>query len=131
MAHDLGGALDLRHRLFRRLRHDADVDRSRAHRVVHQPRIGARRHQRLVELVRHRGGEFAHAAEPRQSRQLLLLQAQLRLGAPPLGHQFAGDQPGHRQHQHQRLERREVERARRQQLNAEDEAELRDQISRR
>ena len=104
MPHDLGGALDLRHRLFRRFQRRVTMSIVlRAHRIVHQPRIGAGRHQRLVEFVRHRGGELAHAAEPRQTRQRLLLQAQLRFGAPPLGDQFAGDESGHRQHQHQRL----------------------------
>ena len=87
----------------------ADIGIARAHRVVDQPRISAGRHQRLIELVRHRRREFAHAAEPRQTRQLLLLQAQLRLGAAPLGDQFAGDQPGHRQNEHQRLKGGDVE----------------------
>ena len=38
-----------------------------AYRVVDQARIGAGRHQRLVQFVRQRGGELAHAAEPRQA----------------------------------------------------------------
>ena len=68
MAHDFGGALDLRDRLFRGLGSRRDIDRRRAHRIVDQPRVSAGRHQGLIELMRDRGGEFAHAAEPRKTR---------------------------------------------------------------
>ena len=55
--------------------------------------------------MRHRGRQFAQAAEPRQaapgdSRWSL----QLRFHAAPLGHKLPGDQTGHGQDQHQRLQ---------------------------
>ena len=84
VAHDFGGALDLCHRLFRGLGNRHDIDRRRAHRIVHQPRVSAGRHQRLIELMRDRGREFAHAAKPRKTRKRVLLQAQLGFGTPPL-----------------------------------------------
>ena len=77
VAHDFSGALNLRHRLLRGLGDCHDIDRCLAHRIVYQPRISAGRHQRLIELMRHRGRELAHAAEPGKTRMRFLLQAQL------------------------------------------------------
>ena len=127
MAHDFGGALNLSNRLFRGFGSRYDINRRRAHRIVDKPGIGAGRHQRLIELMRDRGGELTHAAKPRQTRMRFLLQTQLRFGTPPLGNQFTGNQARHRQDEHECLEGRYVECSGRKKLDAQDQPELRDQ----
>src|SRR5215470_9709424 len=92
--------------------------------AVDQPRISARRHQRLIQLVRHRRGKLSHAAELREARMRFLMQAQLRFSATVLCHKFPSEKARQCEHQHERLELRQLRDAFWEEIQPRDKSEL-------
>ena len=82
-------AVDLGHRLLCGLRNFRSVGIPQAYRVRYQAHVDAGRHQWLINLMRHRRGQFTDAAEPCQTRERLPMQAQLELSTPSFGNQLS------------------------------------------
>ncbi len=70
--------------------------------------------------------ELAHAADANDARNRVLLHTQLLLGALLLVHQKADRKARHRQHDHQRLKRRDIDRIARRKMDGGDQPDLGD-----
>ena len=125
--HHFRGALDLSGRLFGGRGECGRIGGAFAQRVVDEAGVGARRRQRLVDLMRDGGCELAEIAEPRHLRERFPVQPKLPFGAAALRDERAGDEAGSGEDEHQHLERHQILRIVAEQLDAGDEAELRQQ----
>ena len=85
-------------------------------------RVVRNRHQRLIDFMGERGRELAHAPDANDTRNGVLLHAQLLLGSLLFIHQKSDRKPRHGQDDHQRLKCRDVDRVARRQMDRGDQA---------
>src|SRR5215831_18706003 len=105
-SYDRRGALDLRDCLCGDLCDGTGVRVASANGVIDQPRIGAGRHQGLVQFMRHRRGKLSRATESREPSERFLMQAQFTLGTAALRHKLSSKESRQSEHQHERLDLR-------------------------